>query len=195
MPIACRRPVRGPGCRVAVLALLASLSLCGAAHAQWSWRDSSGGVTYSDTPPPADIRPADILHQPVLAPPSDTTARPGGGGSYSGTGGVAGGNDAAPSGDGDARKPVAAPKSLAEQDADFRKRLADRQKAQQKAEQDEAQSNERAAACNEARSYLQMIESGTRLMRPDAEGNRNFLDDEQRAAETQKAQDAIAKNC
>jgi len=40
-----------------------------------------------------------------------------------------------------------------------------------------------------------MLEEGTRLLRPDAEGNRNFLDDDQRAAEVQKTQDVIAKNC
>jgi hypothetical protein len=32
-------------------------------------------------------------------------------------------------------------------------------------------------------------------MRADAEGNPSFVDEEQRAAEVQKAQDGIAKNC
>jgi hypothetical protein len=84
---------------------------------------------------------------------------------------------------------------LAEQEADFRKRMAEREKAAQKAAQDEAQAGERASACAQAKGYLQMIEGGTRLMRPDAEGNRNFMDEDQRAAEIQKTQEVIAKNC
>ncbi len=180
-------------------AILAMLAVCGIAHAQWVWRDTSGGITYSDAPPPPDVRPDSILHQPTAAPnPAEGAAGSGYGGNYGGTG-SAGGNrpDGAPGAEGDARsaKPASAPRSLAEQDADFRKRLADRDKAQQKSAQEQAQADARAAACNEARSYLQTIESGTRLMRPDADGNRSFLDDDQRAAEAAKAQEAIARNC
>jgi len=40
-----------------------------------------------------------------------------------------------------------------------------------------------------------MLQGGTRLLRPDANGERNFLDDDQRAAEIQKTQDVIDKNC
>jgi len=108
-----------------------------------------------------------------------------------------GGEGAAPS----SAAPAAAPpppapsRTLAEQEAEFRKRQAEREKAAQKEEQDEAQANARAAACTQAKGYLELIQSGARLMRPDAEGNRNFMDEEQRAAEIQKAQDGIAKNC
>jgi hypothetical protein len=166
-----------------------------AAQAQWSWRDASGNITYSDTPPPSDVQPGSILHQPAVAPANSPN---GGGpsGSYSsGAAQPADGSEAsAPQAGG---RPPAAPqgKSLAEQEAEFRKRAMDREKAEQKAEQDEAQAKERAATCAQAQGYLQMIESGTRLMRPDAEGNRNFMDEDQRAAESEKTRDVIAKNC
>lgn len=182
------------GYSAACLAVSACLlSLAGAAQAQWAWRDASGNITYSDTPPPADVRPTNILQQPAPLTAADLRRA---------TGSETSGSAPAPSGGGEgaparaaAPPSPAAKHSLAEQEADFRKRQADREKANQKAEQDEAQANARAAACTQAKGYLQLIESGARLMRPDAEGNRNFMDEEQRAAEVQKAQDGIAKNC
>jgi len=183
-----RRPVSGAA-RIAVIAVL--LCPIGGVQAQWAWRDTGGNITYSDTPPPADIQPANILQQPAPLTAADLRRATSGSdgrdaGSTQGAGGVA--------------QPAPAPqapatRSLAEQEAEFRKRAAERDKAAQKAEQEEAQAKARAEACAHARGYLQIIESGTRLMRPDAEGNRNFMDEEQRAAETQKAQDGIAKNC
>ena len=203
---AVRSAARNPGPATRMLRCAAAVAvgaaLAGAAQAQWVWRDASGAVTYSDTPPPADVRPADIVRQPVLAPPPDgrSGATDAGASSYGSAG-----NGAAPASEpaapGTVRnreepaRPPAAARTLADQEADFRKRQADREKAQQKSAQEESQAAARAEACNQAKGYLQMIEDGTRLMRPDAEGNRNFLEGDQRAAETQKAQDAIAKNC
>lgn len=183
--------------RAPALALLlgAFLGLAGAAQAQWAWRDATGAVTYSDAPPPPDVRPDAILRQPTTINPADLPSNRGDhpSANYDSPGTDTGGN---PSVRDEPRRPGAPPaRSLAEQDAEFRKRQAAHEKEQQKSADDEAQASERSAACTQAKTYLQMLQDGTRLMRPDAEGNRNFLDDEQRAAETQKAQDAVAKNC
>jgi len=187
--------IRRPGTSAACLVLFCVLSaLTGVAQAQWAWRDTAGNITYSDTPPPADIQPTNILQQPAPMTAADlkrATSSP----EASDPGRVQGATGSAPAAPAAPAAPPPATRSLAEQDAEFRKRAAARQKAAQKEEEDEAQAKARAEACSQAKGYLQLIESGTRLMRPDAEGNRNYLDEEQRAAETQKAQDNIAKSC
>jgi len=186
--------------------LLLSLILTGgmgSAQAQWAWRDANGEITYSDTPPPADVSRSNILRQPTGVSPSNTdttSAAPSApainnGGPVPATPRTSAPASAPPSPAPQASKPNPAPKSLAEQDADFRKRLTERQKAEEKEEQDEAQASQRAEACNQAKTYMDMLQGGTRLLRPDANGERNFLDDDQRAAEVQKTQDAINKNC
>jgi hypothetical protein len=193
--------IRRPGSGAACLVLLAALTaLSAGAQAQWVWRDASGNVTYSDAPPPADVQPTSILRQPTAPTAADlpNSGNSGPSGTYSTANpGSRGAENTVPPPAGAAEIPRAAgsSKTLAEQEADFRKRSAEREKAAQKAAQDEAQAGERAAACAQAKGYLQMIEGGTRLMRPDAEGNRNFMDEDQRAAEIQKTQEVIAKNC
>jgi hypothetical protein len=196
MKIPTRRPALGAS-GLAVFLLLSALA--GTAQAQWAWRDANGNITYSDAPPPSDVRPSSVLRQPE-APSAAEAPRGANSGlsdSYSSANPAAPAGDPAPApGAAEAPRPVAPPtKTLAEQEADFRKRAADREKAAQKAEQDEAKAAERAAACTQAQGYLQMIQSGARLMRPDAEGNRNFMDEDQRAAEVQKTQETIAKTC
>lgn len=189
-----RRPGYGAAC-FAVSACL--LGFAGGAQAQWAWRDASGNITYSDTPPPSDVRPANILQQPAPLAAADLRRSSSGADRGSSPGSSGAGEGAPPPANAPAAAlPPASPaRSLAEQDAEFRKRQAEREKAAQKAEQDEAQANSRAAACTQAKGYLELIESGARLLRPDADGNRNFMDEEQRAAEMQKAQDGIARNC
>lgn len=161
--------------------LLCLLAVAGPAHAQWAWRDASGNTTYSDSPPPPDVRPEAILRRPGAMPipagDATTAENPGG--------------TSAPG----APKAASAPKSLAEQDADFRKRREERLKAEQKQADDETKAAQKMETCNQARSYLEMIQSGMRLMRPNPDGTRGFMDDDQRSAEVQKAQDTVAKSC
>lgn len=178
------------GLRLGLAAILAA-GLLGAtadAQAQWAWRDATGGTTYSDTPPPADIRPEAILRRPGLTAPTTPGTPAGGDTSTAGAaprgaeGGVAGAK-------------ANAPKTLAEQDADFRKRREERLKAEQKEADEASKAAAKQASCNEARSYLEMIQSGTRLMRPNPDGTRGYVDDSGRAEEMQKAQDRIGRDC
>jgi len=198
------RPLRsshGTSRRVLLVALIVASSF-GTAQAQWAWRDANGEITYSDSPPPADVSRSNILHQPtgVSASSEDTSAASPSAPSASTTPPAVSpraGTPAAPPPPppAQANKPNPAPKTLAEQEADFRKRLAEQQKAEEKQAQDEAQASQRTDACNQAKTYMDMLQGGTRLLRPDANGERNFLDDDQRAAEVQKTQDVIDKNC
>jgi hypothetical protein len=178
-------------------------ALVGSAQAQWAWRDASGNITYSDAPPPSNVQPTSILRQPSAITAADLpnggnsgAAEPSGASSPAGSESRgADGTPAPATGAAEAPRPASGAKTLAEQEADFRKRTAEREKAAQKVEQEESQAAERAANCTQAKGYLQMIDGGTRLMRPDAEGNRNFMDEDQRAAEVAKTQETIAKNC
>ncbi|SPE29051.1 conserved exported hypothetical protein [Burkholderiales bacterium] len=187
------------------LAFLFLFALAGSAHAQWVWRDTSGEITYSDSPPPAEVIRSDILRQPSGGAPATTSvsdatsSAPDAASTPPAPTGSAGTAPPSPPAaapqNAPASKPDSAPKSLAEQDADFRKRLGEQQKADQKQAEEDSQAAERAGACAQAKSYLEMLEGGTRLLRPDANGDRNFLDDDQRAAEIQKTQETVAKSC
>jgi hypothetical protein len=95
--------------------------------------------------------------------------------------------------------PVAAPskeKSLAERDAEFRKRQIEQQEAQSKEAKLAADEEARRRSCDNARSYLKGLESGARLVRTDPNtGERVFLEDAERAREMAAAQKAVEANC
>lgn len=87
-------------------------------------------------------------------------------------------------------------RSIAEQEAEFRKRQIEKQDAQAKAEKTAAQQEERARACDSARSYLKTLQSGMRVARTDPNtGERVFLGDADRAREMATAQRAVDTNC
>ena len=68
------------------------------------------------------------------------------------------------------------------------------QAAKAKAEQDRVAAA-RAENCTRAKSQLATLESGIRLTRANAKGEREFLDDKQRADETRHARDTIRSDC
>lgn len=165
----------------------ALLPLSDPAEAQWKWRDANGRVTVSDRPPPASVPARDILQQPGAATPAarpSPTARPA---------------DVPASGVGSATPPVDAELEARKQKAD--EAAAARQKAQ--AEQEAAAKKaeeERAAAvrrdnCERARGALRAIEDGLRIARTNAAGEREFLSDQQRAAEAARMRGVIASDC
>ena len=49
--------------------------------------------------------------------------------------------------------------------------------------------------CDEARGYVKSLESGIRISRTDANGERTFLDDDQRAKELERTQKIMADAC
>lgn len=92
--------------------------------------------------------------------------------------------------------PTSSSRSIAEQDAEFRKRQIEKQDAQAKAEKSAARQEERTRACDSARSYLKTLQSGMRVARMDPNtGERVFLGDEDRAREMTTAQRAVDANC
>lgn len=96
--------------------------------------------------------------------------------------------------------PAAAPatpqKSLAERDADFRKRATEQQEAAKKGEEKNQQTADQKKNCESAKSYLVSLQSGNRIGKTDpATGERVFLEDNERASEIARAQRAVDTNC
>lgn len=156
----------------AVLAL-AALS---PAAAQWRWRDATGRITVSDLPPPREVADKDILQRPGSA------LRPSAAGAPTAASAPAAAASAAslPVGD----KELQARRKAAEQQA----------KAKARADEERAAAT-RADNCNRARAQLSTLESGQRLARLNARGERVFLEEGERADEARRAREIIASEC
>lgn len=155
--------------RLAGASFLAAVLLApAAALAQYVWLDEKGVKQYSDMPPPPSVPAARILKHP--APRSAANA---------------------PASLNDAALP---PKSLAEQNAEFKKRRAEQAEKEKKAEDDARLAAEKSKHCERTRSYLRALESGERIAQTDNSGERSFLSDEQRARELREARQA-AQDC
>lgn len=90
----------------------------------------------------------------------------------------------------------AAQKSLAEREAEFRKRQVEQQEAQQKAEKKAAEADQKREACDSAQAYLKSLQSGIRISRTDPKtGERIYLEDADRASEITRAQRGADQNC
>jgi len=143
------------------------------AEAQWAWRDESGRTVYSDRPPPPNIKSDQILRQGTQ---------------------TFGNADQASDAKGDAKDPKA-PKSLAEREMEFRKRMQESADAEKKAAETQARNDQKAAECERMRGYLRALQEGQRIARTDAQGNREILDDAQRANEVRRVQEGLSNTC
>ena len=156
-------------------------------QAQWAWKDGNGRLVYSDRPPPSDIKPANVVRQPntqVLANPApasgplDDSGKP---------------SDAK---NPDAKNPTpGGPKTVAEREMEFRKRQQERADGEKKAAEEQTKNAVKTAECDRARGYLKSLEDGVRITRTDASGNREFLDDAQRATEVDRTRKIIQSTC
>jgi hypothetical protein len=89
-----------------------------------------------------------------------------------------------------------AQKSLAERDAEFRKRQLEQKEAAEKSEKTAAEQRERAQACENSQSYLKSLQSGQRIRTTDPiTGEAGFLADAQYPKEIAAAQKAVTANC
>lgn len=152
-----------------VLITTALLAACGAAHAQWAWKDANGRPVYSDQPPPVSV-PASRIFKAPREQLADPRPEP------------------------DAPAPKAPP-TLAERNAAYEQRRASA--AEQATKQaDEARSKAaRAASCESARSNQRALDGGARIARFNAQGEREFLTDAQRAEESKRNAALVAEHC
>lgn len=158
------------------LVLVAVAILASAAFAadgpQWKWRDTSGQLHASDLPPPAGVPEQNILQRPSVqqrvrtAPPTPAAA-------------------SAP----------AAKASGVDPELEARRRRATDQQAEQQRQQQAQDAGLRAENCARAKGHLQGLLDGQRMTRVNAQGEREVLDDQQRASEIQRARSVIASDC
>lgn len=89
-----------------------------------------------------------------------------------------------------------ATKSLAERDAEFKKRALERQEAETKANKEKSDAQAAERNCLEARSQLRSLQDGQRISRVDPKtGERSFLEDKDRPGEIASAQKAVDQWC
>ena len=162
-----------------VAACLISLVAAGAsAQSVWKWRDASGQVHISDAPPPHDVPDKNILQRPGGAPARAAEAAP--------------------------QAAAAASAAASGVDSELQKRKAKAEKAdKEKVDKDvvdkvvleKKNAAIKADNCQRAQTSAKALESGVRIARMNASGEREYLDDKQRADELKRAQDNIAQNC
>ena len=153
-----------------------------AVNAQWQWVDNAGKKVFSDQAPPLEVPEKNILRRPAgnasrmnvnPAPPTEGSA-------------TAAAPQPAPSGP----KPTGVDKELEEK----ARKAADAEKAKKAAEAEKI-AKAKADNCAQAHQSKATFDSGIRVARLNASGEREILDDAQRAAELKRAQAAIDQNC
>ncbi len=163
-----------------LLAALCLMAWPSDVHAQYQWRDAQGRLNWSDRPPPSSVQPRDILSQPAPPPATRNTV-------------------VAATSSSDAAKPAATP---AKPEASLKER--EMEAARKKAEQDtkdqrKAQEDQQAAAqkenCVRARANVAGLESGGRVSRFNEKGEREYLDDAQRASEMARSREIATSSC
>ncbi|MEX1167272.1 MAG: DUF4124 domain-containing protein [Hydrogenophaga sp.] len=161
--------------RKLVLALACTLA-CGSAFAQWQWVDSTGRKVFSDTAPPQSIPDKNILKRPKgSAPLASPSAQP-------------------------PATPVAAPAAVPKPAGVDAKLEAKRKEAEQEQELKRKEAEEkmmaaRADNCTRSKNAKATMQMGTRIQTVNAKGERIFLDDNARAAESKRLDGIIASDC
>lgn len=149
------------------LAGSAMLMLVSVAQAQYVWVDEKGVKQFSDRSPPSNIPAKNILKQPrghAIEPSEAPAAAPG-------------------------AAPAAGPTTVADREADYKKRQLAKAETDKKAANEAANANFKKSVCDAARASKAQLDSGVRL-RTGANGD--YMDDKQRAQEASKASTTLA---
>ena len=157
-----------PQC-VRSLAGAALLLVANLAVAQYAWIDEKGTRQFSDRAPPASIPLKNILRSPmpIVMPAVGAEAPPPG---------------APPA-------PAKLPASVADREADYRKRQLEKAAQDKQAQAQAAIQAQRKVACDAARAANAQLASGIRLRKQDY----SFMDDKQRAAEQSRVNGYLAE--
>jgi hypothetical protein len=147
------------------IAVLALAFSTAAAAQQYKWVDQNGKTQYGDVPPPG------VQAQRLRPPPAGTAPAPATA-------------PAAKKGD----KPLSP-------EAAYRKRQEDAQKENEKTEKAEQEAAARRENCARAQEQLRQLETGQRIARTDAKGERYFLDDAQVAQEMARTRQIVQQSC
>lgn len=152
---------------VAIACFAATVAL-----AQWQWLDSSGRKVFSDQPPPPGTPPEKILKQPGSRAAEPEPAQ-------------AASAAAAPSPKVSGRDKVLDEKRRAAAAAEAEKHKAEETEVAKSA----------AENCQRAKESRATLDAGTRLWQVNAKGERVIMDDAARAAERQRMDEVIKRDC
>lgn len=168
---------------IKTLVLLIALAFAGVAQAQIKcWTAANGKRACGDTPPPG----AKVTTIRTPAGPSAPIPGPGATGP-----GATGPGATAPA----SKAPSKGPLTPAEREQEYRKRQAEAQKNAEKLAQDRKDADAKRENCARARESLRGLESGQRISRTDAKGERYFLDDAQREQEAARSRELVKQSC
>lgn len=153
------------------------------AAAQWQWLDKDGRKVFSDRPPTSDIKDKDILKQPGgrgRASPGATPVEA-------------------------AEAPVPAAASAIKANApklsgkdtglEAKKKKLEEEEAAKKKTEEEKVAQAKADNCALAKKGLATVQSGIRISTINAKGEREFMDDNARAAESKRLQSIVDSDC
>jgi hypothetical protein len=163
--------------------LMVSLALTSVATtAQWQWVDKDGRKVFSDRAPPTDILDKNIIKRPAGREPSaaatDTTVSGTETNQTAPAAPLAQAKDAGIDKDLDAKKKQAAAAELAKRKAD-----------------EERVTKAKIENCARSKQAKASFDSGVRISRTNAAGEREVMDDATRAAELNRIQAVIATDC
>jgi hypothetical protein len=160
--------MQGKSFSIAVLWLLAVAAMSAGAGEIYTWKDKDGRVNYGDNPPAGSSRTRTLSGKDA-----ETVTQP-----------------AMP-----AAVDKAGPRTAAEQDLEFRKRQAETADQKAKADKDATAAEEKKNNCERARGQLAALESGQRITRTSSKGEREYIDDKQRADEIANAKKSVESWC
>lgn len=153
------------------LAALLLFCCAGLAQAQFVWIAPNGTRVYSDQPPPPGTPSSKIVKAPGRPAPAQVTP------------GAPNAPDAAPPADAAAPN---GPPTLAEREADYRKRAKARDESALKSQEEARIKAARAEQCEQLRKSQRMYQSGMRIADIGPDGQRRFLNDAERAAAAER---------
>lgn len=154
--------------------------------AQWAWTDEQGRAIFSDRAPATSVPDNRIFKRPTparLTPNPEQTPNTGA--------------DAASAKTADPARPAASAAQTSGLDKELaeRKKKAEQAQAEQRKLEEERVDKLKADNCERARQAQKTLESGVRLSRINAQGEREILDDAARAAEAKRIQSIVAADC
>lgn len=173
-------------------ALLFGLTLAATltAQAQYQWIDKDGRRVFSDRPPPADVPQKNVLSQPRMSNAPLIRSAPAAPAAEADNAGQAPATAARPAPAASVPQAAGVDKELEE-----KKKQAEAAEAAKKKAEEERIAAARAENCKRAMNAKASLESGMRIARMNDMGEREILNDAQRAAELKRAEEIIAQSC
>lgn len=168
--------------KIFILLTMALTGICTSAFAQWQWIDKDGRKVFSDRAPPTDIPDKSILKRPNNRSAAPVAA--------DATGAEAGAATAAAPLVPASGKPTELDKEL-----EAKKKQALEAEAAKRKAAEELYVKAKVENCARAKQAKASLESGVRIGRTNAAGDREYMDEAAKAEELKRIQGIMAKDC